>query len=134
MVRTQLSINASVSSNTAGHKDLGNVNVSVLIDSLNEGGSQKFLLPAATTDKLITLDDLAECRMIFVKTQPRDPNQVPVSIDLKRNADTAEPITITPLATKTAGVFLLSTEGLTSIYLTNAGTVDMDITMLVVGD
>jgi len=105
-----------------------------MTDSLGEGGAFKTLVPAGATDLEVTLRDVADGAMLVVATNSRDPNQDPVELDLKLNSALAPATEIHPLPGTKVGLYMVTTTGITAIYLSNGGTVDMEATIVVAGD
>jgi hypothetical protein len=55
-------------------------------------------------------------------------------ISVKKNGAGGEAWTIRPLGTgATDGIFVITTDGVTSLYLTNAGGLDADVTFSIAG-
>jgi hypothetical protein len=133
-VRVRYKIQASVSSNSNEDRDLGNVAFEVLTDGLEDGGTWKTKLPAATTDTQVPLDSIASASVLIVRTNSKDPNDQPVAITLKLNSAASTAITIDPMPNSLEGHMLLSTSGITAIYLANPGAVDMEVTITAAGD
>jgi hypothetical protein len=133
-VRVRYRLDASVSSSTAEDRDLGNKRYEVVSDGLGEGGTWKTRLAAATVDLEVVLPDVADAKLLVVATNALDPNQTAGTVSLKRNSNTAEEIDIVPLSGTRTGHLLLTTTGITSIYLSNPGTVVMEVILVVAGD
>jgi len=133
-VRVRYRLDASVSSSTAEDRDLGNKRYEVVSDGLGEGGTWKTRLVAATVDLEVVLPDVADAKLLVVATNALDPNQTAGTVSLKRNSNTAEEIDIVPLSGTRTGHLLLTTTGITSIYLSNPGTVVMEVILVVAGD
>lgn len=133
-IRARYKITASVSSTSAEEKDLANQAWEVVTDTLGEGGSYKTTLAAGATNISIQLSDVASAKFVAVRTAAKDPTQTPVDITLKRNSTTGEALVIRPIGDAKEGHFLMATDALTNLYATNAGSVDMDVTVVMVGD
>ena len=67
-VRVRYSATIELSSGIQEQKDLGNVAWSVVTDGLGEGGTWKTLVPAASTDLEIRLDNIANVNFLALKT------------------------------------------------------------------
>lgn len=132
-VRVRYEVAAAVSSTTAEDKDLGNVKFEVVTDIPTKGGTWKTRLLAGQTDVQLYLDNITTAQLLIIRTTASDPNDTPVGISIKRNGTGAEAILIKPLSDLKEGIFLISTDSLTSLYATNAGSVDMDLTITVAG-
>lgn len=133
-VRARYKLGAFVSSTSAEEKDLGKVESEVVVDSQNEGGSWKTTLAAAAVDQQLLLPNVANVRLLAIRTSAKDPTQTPGTVRIRRNLVTAEEIEITPLSTSKEGHFLITTNNLTALYASNPGTVVMDITIVIAGD
>jgi hypothetical protein len=133
-VRVRYKIEVAISSTSAEEKDLGNVKWEIVTDKQGEGGGWKTLIAAGATDIQIPIDSIADVRLLVLRTTVKDPNQAPSDILIRRNLITAEQIQITPLQDIKEGHFLLSTEGLTALFASNPGAVDMEMTILACGD
>lgn len=134
MTRIRYSIQASVSSNSAEERDLGNVSYEVVNDDPGEGGVRKTLLAAGATDVSVMMTEISAARLILIKTSAHDPTNTLGSITIKKNTVGGEPITIEPLPGATSAHMLLSTSGITDLFATNGLTVDVDIIVMAVGD
>ena len=64
----------------------------------------------------------------------RHPNQVPNEVRIRRNLITNEQIPIVPLPDSKEGHFLLSTDSISALFASNPGSVDMEMTIIAVGD
>ena len=133
-VRVNLDVQISVSSTSAAEKDLGNIKTSILTDTWGEGGSRKLTIAGGTTDLLVSLCDLADAKLLYLKTRPKGENDPAQSIIIKLNVVGADPIDIDPFGDKKEGYFLVTTNGLTDIYVTNSGSVDVELTLVAAGD
>lgn len=132
-VRARYSVAAAMSSTSAEDRDLGNVKYEVVTDMPDKGGTWKTTLVGSATDVQLYMDNITTVKLIIIKTYPTDPNQVPGDILIRKNSISGEQILIRPLPSGKEGHFLLSTDSVTSIYASNAGTVSMDLTLTVAG-
>jgi hypothetical protein len=132
-VRARLKISMAISSTTAEERDLGNGSFEVVTDLPGEGGSWKLVLPANSTDVSVPLASIASVSLIALRTVTKDPTATPVNVSYKKNSNSGEATTIAPIAGQ-EGWLLLSTAGLTALYLTNATTTDMQVTVFALGD
>lgn len=133
-VRIRYKIEASVSSTSAEEKDLGNVACEVVNDSQGEGGTRKTLLAAGATDVSIMLTEISTATWVLIKTNTRDSTDVLTGIDIKKNDIANEVTTIEPLSGATQAHMLMSASGITDLFATNSGSVDIEITVMAVGD
>lgn len=133
-VRVRFRMEASVSSTSNEEKDLGNVAYEDVTDSLGEGGARKNLLAAGATDVEITTREIADKSFILIRTNARQSTDTPGTIEIKKNSVGGEVTSIVPLATTREGFMLLTTTGITAIYASNPGSVDMEVTVVAAGD
>lgn len=132
-VRVRYAVAASVSSTSAEEKDLGNVKFEVVTDAETKGGSWKTVLLASAADVQLHLDTITTVQLLVIRTNAVDPNESPVGITIKRNSTGGETILIKPVGDAKEGIMILSTDGLTSLYASNPGSVDMNLTITAVG-
>jgi len=102
-------------------------------DLEGEGGGWKTNLAASATDEQVELPNIADAKFLMVRITPKDPNDEPAQVSLKLNDVGNTPIPIVARAGK-EGHFLLSTTGLTALYATNDGSIDMSLTVFSAGD
>jgi len=134
-VRVRYSIKAVISSTTAEEKDLGNQSWEVMTDTQGEGGAWKVLIPKTSTDLQVPLGSVAAAKLVVLRTLSKDPTLALPDITIKKNANNGEAIVIRPLGDQKEGHFLLSTSGITALYVTNpSATVDVEMVVVVVGD
>lgn len=133
-VRIRYKMEIGISSTSAEDKDLGNGVYEAVTDDFGEGGVRKFTLAASTTDLPLDIGNVATGRFVAIRTNAKDPTQNPVEISVKRNTTGNEDIPVTPMDSTKEGHFLVSTSGLTALFATNAGVVDMELTVFVSGD
>jgi len=133
-IRIRYKIEAIVSSTTAEDKDLGNQKYEVVTDDLGEGGARKTFLPSAASDVSLDLGNVADAKLIILRTNARDPTEAPSEIRIKINGTGNEERPIVPLSGTSEGHYVTSTTGVTAIFASNPGTVDMEITLVVAGD
>lgn len=133
-VRARYRIEASVSSTTAEEKDLGNLKMEQVTDGQSDGGSRKNVIAAAATDVDITPRQLATSRLLVIKCAAKNPNDTPTTISLKKNSTSGEAWAIVPLAGTREAYFAITTDSVTALYVTNAGSVDMEVTVMAAGD
>lgn len=133
-VRVRYKVTVSISSTTAEEKDLANQTYEIANDALGEGGTVKYKVIAGATDLPIQFGQVASVKFLLIRTQAKDPTQNPVALTFKKNSNVGEAIVVAPLATEAEGHMLLSTDGITSLYVSNAGAVDMEVTLIMAGD
>lgn len=133
-VRVRYKIEVGVSSTTAEDKDLGNHNFLVIADGPADGGSRKVTLAAGATDVLVSMNEITTAKFILVRTNALNANDTPGTIELKKNLVGGEVIEIVPMTGTFGGHFLLSTDSVTALYMSNPGTVAMEVTVVIAGD
>ncbi len=132
-VRVRYSVAIAVSSTTAEEKDLGNVKVEAVTDDHTKGGTWKTVLVSDAEDVQLYLDNITTVQLLVIRTTAVESTEDPVTITIKRNSVEGEEIPITPLGDSKEGIFVLSTEDLTSLYASNPGDVDMNLTISAAG-
>ena len=133
-IRLRHSVSIEVSSGTQEQKDLGNVAWNVVTDGLGEGGTWKTLVAAGATDVEIRMDNIASVSFLALRTSAKDPTQSPISLDFKRETTNGEIFTVAPLSGTKEGLFMMTTSGLTALFVTNGGAVDMEVIVVAAGD
>jgi hypothetical protein len=79
--------------------------------------------------------EIAVARFVAIRTTAVDPNDDPVEITIKRNTVLNEAIEVGPVPdTKEGYLLLTSSTGITAIFASNPGTVDMNVTLVAAGD
>ena len=126
-IRVKFEVDLQLSESPQGMKELGKTPPwSGTNDQQDNGGTWRQRIDAGATDVLVDLNGLANGRLIAIKS-----NQ---EISVKKNADTGEAWTIKPLGTGALdGVFMITTDGVTSLYVSNAGSIDAEVTFSVAG-
>ena len=133
-IRLTLDLTTTVSSDSRENKDLGNHTSKIKTDTYTEGGSQRTVIPAGSTDRVIPLDDIANVGFILIKTQPVDANNAGQTIGVRFNAIGNELREIHPMAGKKVGYYLQTTDGVDALFVTNSSAVDMALTIILAGD
>lgn len=133
-VRIRYKITAYVSSTTAEEKDLANQTWEVMTDTQGEGGSWKSTVAPGDTDVPVNLGNLAIAKCLIIRTTSKDPTQVPVALTFKRGTTSGEPFIVAPLGDAKEGHYLTSTSSLTALFVSNTGTVPMEMVVIAVGD
>lgn len=126
-IRVKFEVSLQISENSQGQKELGKTAPWCGTNDLQDnGGTWRQRLAAGDTDILVDLNGLANGRLIAIKS-----NQ---EILIKKNSAGGEAWTVRPLGTgATDGIFVITTDGVTSLYLTNAGGLDADVTFSIAG-
>lgn len=133
-IRLRQSAKIEVSSSTRENKDLGNVAWEIVTDGLGEGGAWKTLVPAGASLLELKLDNIANVKFLVLLTSAKDPTQTPVALDFRKNGSGGEIFQVKPLSSVKQGQFLITSEGITSLFVTNAGAVDMEVVVVAGGD
>ena len=93
---------------------------------MDEGGTWRQKIVAGATDVAVDLNGLANGRVLAIKSNQQ--------ITFKKNNAGGEPWTIRPLGTGALdGVFYATTDGITSLYFSNAGSLDAEVTISLAG-
>jgi len=126
-VRIRLDIKVTISENPSESNELGKTTPWVGVnDQQEDGGSWSQTIAASTVDQLVDLNGLVDGTFLAIKT-----DQI---IDIKKNAAGGEPWTIQPLGVGALdGFFIISTTGVTELYVSNAGAIDAKVTFMVAG-
>lgn len=134
--RTRYRVAVAVSSNPDNEeRDLGNTVSEVVNDGLGDGGTWQSVLPPSVTDVLVQLTQVSTARFVYLRAFANDPNQNPGPITLKKNSVGGESWTVEPLPNSKEAQFLISTSGLTGLYLSNpSSTVAMRVIIVMAGD
>lgn len=127
MIRIKFNIEYSISEGTAGAKELGLAPPwNGTNDQMDDGGTFRRKIFAGASDVLIDLNGLATGRLLAIKTDN--------TITIKKNSSAGEPWTIKPLGIgATYGVWFLTTDGITSLYVSNAGSDDAEVVFTLAG-
>lgn len=137
-VRLTYGLNLGISSTENEERDLGDRNFQVASDDLEQGGSWKVTLPKSTTDKPIALANITEVRLLCLRTTAKDPTLPCPVVGMKVNSTGGSALPIRPIGdgdNAKEGILIMSTEGITSLYLTNADTAtDVEVIVSVAGD
>jgi len=132
-MRIRYEINLGISSSTAEERDLGNQSPSATVDTSREGGAMRFRIPAGALLVNVHHPAVASGSFVYLRALPTDPTQNPVELQLRKNSTTGEVWPLAPIDGREAH-FLASTSGLTALYVSNPGAVDMDVIAAVCGD
>lgn len=126
-IRTAFEVLLHLSESSLGGKELGQTAPwSGTTDVLEGGGSWRQVIPASTTDLEVDLNGVAAGRLVAIKSNRE--------ITVKKNDSANEAWTVKPLgAGALEGIFVVTTDAVTSLYVSNAGTLDADVTFLVAG-
>jgi len=126
-IRANFNIDLSLSETTLEQKELGMTPPWVgTNDQLDDGGTFRRKITAGSTDVAVPLLGLSNGRLLAIKTTQQ--------ISFKKNSTAGEPWIVRPLGVGALdGIFLTTTDAITSIYITNSGTLDAEVTIAVGG-
>jgi len=133
-IRLRYKLELGVSTSSAEDKDLGNHYWEAVTDALGDGGSRKTKLAASASDVALTMGEVADAKFIAIKTNAVDANDTPGTINITKDDPAGEVIAIVPMSTTKQGFLGMTTTGITALYASNPGTVDMEVTVIVAGD
>lgn len=134
--RTRYRLAAAISSNPNNEeKDLGNVVAEVVCDKLGDGGTWTNVLATSATNIPVQLTQVANARFIVVRAFSADPNLLPGNITIKKNVVGGEAWTIAPMPDTKEAHFMICTDGITALFLSNLSTtVAMRVIISMAGD
>jgi hypothetical protein len=122
-VRVAFEVLVHISENTQELKELGKTAPwKGTSDLLDDGGTWRQRILAGAVNVAVDLNGLANGRLLAIKS-----NQ---TITFKKNVIGGEPWTIRPIGTGALdGVFLATTDGITSLFFSNPGSLDAEVTI-----
>jgi len=132
-VRASLSLCISASSGPVENKDLGFIERSDKFTNYSESSKNVDTVLAGAVNQLIALGGLTTCEILALVIYPVDQNQTPSTLNIRRNLITAEEIAIKPIGPRKQGFLVLTTTGLTSLFVSNPGTTAMRVEFLSIG-
>lgn len=92
----------------------------------DSGGTFLQKIVAGATDVLIDLNGLSDGTLIAIKSDQE--------LTIKKNSATGEAWTLKPLGVSALdGVFFMTTTGVTSLYVSNPGSLDAEVTFAFAG-
>lgn len=127
-IRVKYTIELSLSESTADAKELGQSPPWKGTNDLqDDGGTWRRRIPASTADVEIDINGLANAHLVAIKSNKE--------ITVKKNAATGEPWTVRPLGSSAApdGIFVVTTDAVTKLYVSNPGAEDAEVTFSVAG-
>lgn len=126
-VRVTFSVLVQISENTQELKELGKSPPWCGTCDLNDdGGTYRRRIIAGGSDVPIILNGLTNCRMLGIKSTQ--------TVTFKKNSTGGESWTIRPMGTGALdGIFYATTDGITSLYFSNAGGIDAEVTISMAG-
>jgi hypothetical protein len=134
-MRLRLRVQAFVSTSVAEENDVANVDRGLVSDDFQEGGAVRVRVAGGATNLAVTLPAVASAGFVLIRTEAVDDTLAPVPLTVRLNDPAADPITIEPIGTDRRGFFLVTTDGVTAVYLSNADpTVAMYAHVVSVGD
>ncbi len=133
-IRVRYKLTVTISSSNSEEKDLGNNTYEVVNDEQNEGGTWKTTVAAAASDVQVQLGNVAAGQFLVVRTIAKDPTLTPGAVSLKLNGTGSDPIVVDPMGASKEGLFVLTTTNLTSLHVSNPGSVVMEVIVSAAGD
>lgn len=133
-VRLTFKAEFSVSSTIADERDLGNGEYQVRTDSMNEGGAWKTTVPDLSTDLEIRLDNISNVRFLFLRLTTREETDPAPAVAIKFNSTMTTAIPLASPDDRKVGMMMLTTDGLSSLYVTNTSGYAVELTVSVAGD
>lgn len=126
-IRVKFEVQLQLSETTQEGKELGRTSPwSGTNDQQDNGGTWRQRLDAGAADVEVDLNGLASAQLIALKSDQE--------ITFKKDSAAGEVWTLRPLGTGALdGVLLLTTSGITKLYLSNAGSLDAEVTISVAG-
>lgn len=132
-VRVRYSVMCAISSTPAEERDLGNVNWQILTDMEMKGGTWKTVVPTGSSGLQLQIDNISTIQLLIIRTVANNQNQAPGPITLNLNSPSGPQLLIQPLGDAQEGHLVLSTDGVTAVYASNASGVDMALTIIASG-
>jgi hypothetical protein len=132
-VRVRYNIHSAISSTMAEERDLGNLALGIVSDLLTKGGTWKTVLSAGASNVELYFDNISTINLLIMRTTTVNPNDTPANVVITINGPSTEALTIQPIPSTKEGHFLMSTTGVTSVYASNPGSVDMQLTIVAAG-
>jgi len=132
-IRVRYKAEVAVSTDSNEAKDLGNPKIEVVCDSQGEGFTGKTVVATGAVDMQVNLGNVAAVRLLLLRTLAHDPTEDPGELRFRRNGLAGEEISVIPLVGTKEGILLL-TGPLSALYVSNPGTVVMDVVAAAAGD
>jgi len=133
-VRVRYSIKLSISSTTAEEKDLGNLAFEIVSDALGEGGTRKFTIPVGAVDVPVALGNVTSASLLLLRSIAKDPTCTVGALKFRRNTVVNPQEDLVPLGTQKEAHAIITTTGLTGLFVSNAGSTEAELTVGVAGD
>jgi len=126
-VRVSFEVDLAISENTQALNELGKSPPwKGKADVLDNEGTWRQRILAGATDVVIDMNGLTNGRLVAIKTTQE--------ISIKKNDSANEAWVIRPLGTgATEGIFVTTTDAITSLFVTNAGSLDAEVTFSIAG-
>lgn len=126
-IRIRLDIKVTMSENPSEANELGRTTPWLGVNDQQEnGGTRTQTIAAAVVDQEISLNGLADGTFVAIKTDQ--------TISVKKNSAGGEPWTVQALGVGALdGFFIVSTTGVTSLFVSNAGAKDAIVTFMIAG-
>jgi len=126
-VRVTFEVLVQISENASELKELGKTPPwKGTSDLQDHGGTWRQKIIAGASNIAVDLNGLTSGRVIAIKTSQ--------TITFKKNSSAGEAWTIRPMGLGSLdGVFFATTDGITSLHFSNAGSLDAEITISIAG-
>lgn len=126
-IRVKYTIDLSLSENAGDAKELGSTPPwKATNDQQDDGGTWRRKIPGSATNVEVCFNGLAAAHLIGIKSTK--------SITVKKNSSTGEAWTVRPLGVgATEGVFLVTTDDVSSLFISNLSAEDAEVTFSVAG-
>jgi len=126
-IRVNFNIDLSLSETTLENKELGMTPPwQGTNDQLDDGGTFRRKIVAGATDVAVPLLGLSNGRLLAIKSNQQ--------VSIRRDTVSDVPWIIRPLGVGAQdGVFVITTDALSTIYISNAGSLDAEVTFSVGG-
>lgn len=126
-LRTKFNLDFSVSEDSTGGQELGKSDPWFgTNDQMDNGGTFRRKVAAGQSNVQIDVMGLLNVRFLTIKSDQ--------TITVKKNSTSGEPWSIRSLGVgATDAIWITTTDGITSLYLSNPGSVDAEVTLTIAG-
>lgn len=125
-IRVNFEAKLEISETTGEGKELGKADWNGKNDEQQNGGSFLQTIVAGSTDVLVDLNGLSDGALVGIKTDQE--------ISIKKNSAAGEAWTVKPLGVGAlSGIFIVTTTGVSSLYVSNSGSLDAEVTFVFAG-
>lgn len=126
-VRIKFDLKFSISEDSSGRRELGQADPWYgVTDAIDDGGTFRMLVPAGTSNMAVSIQSLTQLNWLAIKSDQ--------TITFRKNSTSGEPTTLQALGTGAPDAFMImTTAGITSLYLSNAGSIDAEVVVSMAG-